>query len=87
MAADTALVRRMRASGVHLSGLAFPVSGVRVLSSGAGGTTVEARVSTSAYQRVRADASVEKQVPAAPARTVQLTLVATAAGWRIGTAS
>ena len=83
MADDTALVRRLGASGLRLAGLTFAVSDVRVVSADASGTTVEARVAMSAYEQVRGDGSVERRVPAAPPRSVRLTLVATPSGWRI----
>jgi len=75
MAADTALVRRLAARGLHLDGLSFTVSTVRVVTRGPGELCVEAAVTTSAHRQVRPDGSLVARVPASPVRVVRLVLV------------
>jgi eukaryotic-like serine/threonine-protein kinase len=82
LAGDIAFVQELRRRGLSLRGLAFDVSDARVLEVGEADAIVQARVSTSAHVQARADGSIAQQVPTS-VRTVRLTLVRTASGWRI----
>ncbi len=90
LAADAALLTRLRQARLRLDGLAFTVTDVRVVDRAARPRetlTVSARVATSAHSQVRRDGTVAARVPAAQARAVRLVLVRTAAGWRVRSAS
>ncbi|WP_158220353.1 serine/threonine-protein kinase [Kineosporia sp. A_224] len=83
LAADRALVDRLAARGLRLTGLRFTVSRVRVVRADGPTVTVTARVATSAHRQVGADGAVVARVPAGAARPVRLVLVETADGWRV----
>ncbi len=87
LAADSGLVSRLAAGGLHLEGLTFVVREVRLTGSAPGRLTVAAQVSTSAHRQVRADGSVAATVAATPAVAVRLVLVSGpgGSGWRVST--
>jgi hypothetical protein len=96
---DAALLERLQERGLRLEGLSFVVGPVApatdatvpaptVPGTDALGTTlpVTAQIATSAHRQVRGDGVVVQQVPAGPARTVRLVLVAGPRGWMIRSA-
>jgi hypothetical protein len=80
MVSDRALIGRLSARGLHLAGLSFDVTGVRVLARGTGRVTVVAQVATSAHRQVRQDGSIAAQIPASAPRVARLVLVAAPGG-------
>jgi len=87
LAQDLTVVRELAGSGVRVRGLTFQVGAVRLVGAGGDRWTVEAEVTTSAYERVDLTGRVLAQVPAAPIRLVTLGLVRTGDGWRVTSAS
>jgi hypothetical protein len=76
LAADQALVTRLRAAGIRLDGLTFTIGGVRTAATRAGVVTVHAIVTTSAHLQVSVDGSrASTRVPASTPRAIILTLV------------
>jgi hypothetical protein len=76
LAADRALVARLRAAGTRLDGLTFTIGRVRTEAARAGVVTVRATVTTSAHLQVSQDGTrAATRVPASAPRAVVLTLV------------
>ena len=83
LATDTAFIRRLRQAGLTLNGLRFDVADAQVVEVADDTALVRATVTTSDYLEVTADGSVVRRVPRGTPRSVRLTLLRTAAGWRI----
>jgi eukaryotic-like serine/threonine-protein kinase len=76
LAADRALVGRLRAAGVRLEGVSFTIAGVRSAVGAGGALVVHARVTTSAHRQVSVQGSrAAVAVPVGAPRAVVLTLV------------
>ena len=75
MAADRALVARLREAGVRLEGLSFRASGLQPDAGNGGVVLVRAAVTTSAHRRATSGGRAVEEVPASAPRSVTLALV------------
>ena len=75
LAADRALVARLREAGVRLEGLSFRASGLRPDAGNGGVVLVRATVTTSAHRRAAPGGRTLEEVPASAPQPVTLALV------------